>query len=105
MMMITLVSMLNNFGVDTTWKDLYVRLFKAFREMGVRTYTSVDGKGFIAFNESEAINVRFSDYEIEIRIFTEIKEAMKAMALIDTVLDSAGIDISKFNISIDSCTR
>jgi hypothetical protein len=105
MMMITLVSMLNNFGVDTTWKDLYVRLFKAFREMGIRTYTSVDGKGFVAFNESETINVKFSDYEVEIRIFTEVKEAMKAMALIDTVLDDAGVDINRFNIVIDSCTR
>jgi len=105
MMMVTLVSMLNNFGVDTSWKDLYARLFKAFREMGVRTYTSVDGKGFVAFNDSEAISVKFSDYEVEIRIFTEVKEAMKTMALIDTILDSAGIDINRFNITIDSCTK
>ena len=105
MMMVTLVSMLNNFGADTTWKDLYARLFKAFREMGVRTYVSADGKGFVAFNDSEAISVKFSDYEVEIRIFTEVKEAMKTMALIDTILDSAGIDINKFSISIDSCTR
>jgi len=105
MMMITLVSMLNNFGVDTTWKDLFNRLVKAFREMGVRTYTSVDGKGFVAFNENEAISVKFSDYEVEIRIFTEVKEAMKTMALLDVIMDSAGIDINKFSISIDSCTR
>ena len=104
-MMITLVSMLNNFGVDTTWKDLYVRLFKAFREMGVRTYVSADGKGFVAFNESETINVRFSDYEIEVRVFTDVKNAMSAMALLDVIMDSAGIDINKFNISIDSCTK
>ncbi len=105
MMMITLVSMLNNFGVDTTWKDLYVRLFKAFREMGIRTYTSVDGKGFVAFNEINIVSVKFSDYEIEIRVYTEIKEAMKTMALLDVIMDSAGIDINKFNIVIDSCTR
>ncbi len=73
--------------------------------MGVKTYVSANGKEFIAFNESEAINVRFSDYEVEIRIFTEIKEAMKAMALLDVILDSAGIDINKFNIVVDSCTR
>jgi len=105
MMMITLVSMLNNFGVDVTRKEIFDKLFKAFREMGIRTYTSVDGKGFVAFNESETISVKFSDYEVEIRIFTEVKDAMKAMALIDTILDSAGIDINKFNITIDSCTR
>jgi len=105
MMMITLVSMLNNFGVDTTWKDLFNRLVKAFREMGVRTYTSVDGKGFVAFNENDVVSVKFSDYEIEIRVFTDVKNAMSAMALIDTILDSAGIDINKFTISIDSCTR
>jgi uncharacterized protein YqjF (DUF2071 family) len=105
MMMITLVSMLNNFGVDTTRKDLFNKLIKAFREMGVRTYVSADGKGFVAFNESETINVRFSDYEVEIRVFTDIKDAMKAMALIDVIMDSAGIEINKFNITIDSCTR
>jgi len=105
MMMITLVSMLNNFGIDAKWKDLFNRLINAFREMGVRTYVSADGKGFVAFNDSEAISVKFSDYEVEIRIFTEVKEAMKTMALIDTILDSAGIDINKFSISIDSCTR
>jgi len=105
MMMITLVSMLNNFGVDTTWKDLFNRLVKAFREMGVRTYTSVDGKGFVAFNENDVVSVKFSDYEVEIRIFTEVKEAMKTMALLDVIMDSAGIDINKFSISIDSCTR
>ncbi len=105
MMMITLVSMLNNFGVDTTWKDLYVRLFKAFREMGVRTYISADGKGFVAFNDNDVVSVKFSDYEIEVRVFTDVKNAMSAMALLDVILDSAGIDISKFNISIDSCTR
>jgi uncharacterized protein YqjF (DUF2071 family) len=105
MMMITLVSMLNNFGVDVTRREIFDKLVKAFREMGVRTYVSADGKGFVAFNESEAINVRFSDYEVEIRIFTEVKEAMKTMALLDVIMDSAGIDINKFNISIDSCTR
>jgi len=105
MMMITLVSMLNNFGVDVTRKEIFDKLVKAFREMGVRTYVSADGKGFVAFNESETINVKFSDYEVEIRIFTEVKEAMKAMALIDTVLDDAGVDINRFNIVIDSCTR
>jgi len=105
MMMITLVSMLNNFGVDTTWKDLFNRLVKAFREMGVRTYISANGKGFVAFNESETINVRFSDYEIEVRVFTDVKSAMSAMALMDVIMDSAGIDINKFNITIDSCTR
>jgi pyruvate/oxaloacetate carboxyltransferase len=105
MMMITLVSMLNNFGIDTTWKDLYVRLFKAFREMGIRTYTSVDGKGFVAFNDNDVVSVKFSDYEIEVRVFTDVKNAMSAMALLDVIMDSAGIDINKFNISIDSCTR
>jgi len=105
MMMITLVSMLNNFGVDTTWKDLYVRLFKAFREMGIRTYTSVDGKGFVAFNDNDVVSVKFSDYEIEVRVFTDVKNAMSAMALLDVIMDSAGIDINKFNISIDSCTK
>ena len=105
MMMITLVSMLNNFGVDTTWKDLFDKLIKAFKEMGVRTYVSANGKGFVAFNENEVVSVKFSDYEVEIRIFTEVKDAMKAMALLDTVLDDAGIDINKFNITIDSCTR
>ena len=104
-MMITLVSMLNNFGVDTTWKDLFNRLFKAFREMGVRTYVSADGKGFVAFNENDVVSVRFSDYEIEVRVFTDVKNAMSAMALMDVIMDSAGIDINKFNISIDSCTR
>jgi len=105
MMMITLVSMLNNFGVDTTWKDLFNRLVKAFREMGVRTYVSADGKGFVAFNENDIVSVRFSDYEIEVRVFTDVKNAMSAMALMDVIMDSAGIDINKFNISIDSCTR
>jgi uncharacterized protein YqjF (DUF2071 family) len=105
MMMITLVSMLNNFGVDVTRREIFDRLIKAFREMGVRTYISANGKEFIAFNESEAINVRFSDYEVEIRVFTEVKDAMRSMALIDTILDSAGIDINRFNITIDSCTR
>ncbi len=105
MMMITLVSMLNNFGVDTTWKDLYVRLFKAFREMGVRTYISADGKGFVAFNDNDVVSVKFSDYEIEVRVFTDVKNAMSAMALLDVILDSAGIDINKFNIVVDSCTK
>ena len=105
MMMITLVSMLNNFGVDTTWKDLFNRLINAFREMGVRTYVSADGKGFVAFNERDIVSVRFSDYEVEIRVFTDVKNAMSAMALMDVIMDSAGIDINKFNISIDSCTR
>jgi len=105
MMMITLVSMLNNFGADTTWKDLFNRLINAFREMGVRTYVSADGKGFVAFNDNDVVSVKFSDYEIEVRVFTDVKNAMSAMALIDTILDSAGIDINKFTISIDSCTR
>jgi len=104
-MMITMYSFITNFGVDVTRKEIFDKLVKAFREMGVRTYVSADGKGFVAFNESETINVRFSDYEIEVRVYTEIKDAMKTMALIDTILDSAGIDISKFTISIDSCTR
>jgi len=30
---------------------------------------------------------------------------MSAMALMDVIMDSAGIDINKFSISIDSCTR
>ena len=105
MMMITLVSMLNNFGVDVTRREIFDKLVKAFREMGVRTYVSADGKGFVAFNESEAINVRFSDYEIEVRVFTDVKNAMSAMALLDVIMDSAGIDINRFNITIDSCTR
>jgi uncharacterized protein YqjF (DUF2071 family) len=105
MMMITLVSMLNNFGVDTTWKELFNRLINAFKEMGIRTYISANGKEFIAFNESETINVKFSDYEVEIRIFTEVKDAMRSMALMDVIMDSAGIDINRFNIVIDSCTR
>ena len=105
MMMITMYSFITNFGVDTTWKDLFNRLINAFREMGVKTYISTNGKEFIAFNESEAINVRFSDYEIEVRVFTDIKNAMSAMALLDVIMDSAGIDINKFNITIDSCTR
>jgi uncharacterized protein YqjF (DUF2071 family) len=105
MMMITMVSMLNNFGVDTTRKDLFNKLIKAFREMGVRTYVSADGKGFVAFNDHDVVSVKFSDYEVEIRIFTEVKDAMKAMALLDVILDSAGIDINKFNVTIDSCTR
>jgi uncharacterized protein YqjF (DUF2071 family) len=97
--------MLNNFGVDVTRREIFDKLVKAFREMGVRTYVSADGKGFVAFNESETINVRFSDYEIEVRVFTDVKNAMSAMALMDVIMDSAGIDINKFNISIDSCTR
>jgi hypothetical protein len=105
MMMITLVLMLNNFGADTTWKDLFNRLINAFREMGVRTYVSTSNRGFVAFNDSEAISVKFSDYEIEVRVFTDVKNAMSAMALLDVIMDSAGIDINKFTISIDSCTR
>jgi len=105
MMMITLVSMLNNFGVDVTRKEIFDKLVKAFREMGIRTYTSVDGKGFVAFNDNDVVSVKFSDYEIEVRVYTEVKEAMKTMALLDVIMDSAGIDISKFTISIDSCTR
>jgi uncharacterized protein YqjF (DUF2071 family) len=104
-MMITLVSMLNNFGVDTTWKDLFNKLIKAFKEMGVRTYISANGKEIIAFNDSDVVSVKFNDYEVEIRVFTDVKDAMGAMALIDTVLDSAEIDINRFNITIDSCTR
>jgi hypothetical protein len=104
-MMITLVSMLNNFGVDTTWKDLFNKLIKAFKEMGIRTYISANGKGFVAFNDNDVVSVKFSDYEIEVRVFTEVKEAMKTMALLDVILDSAGVDISRFNITIDSCTR
>jgi uncharacterized protein YqjF (DUF2071 family) len=105
MMMITLVSMLNNFGVDVTRREIFDRLINAFKEMGIRTYISANGKEFIAFNDNDVVSVKFSDYEVEIRIFTEVKEAMKAMALIDTILDSAGIDINRFNIVIDSCTR
>jgi len=105
MMMITMVSMLNNFGVDVTRKEIFDKLVKAFREMGVRTYVSADGKGFVAFNEDHVVSVKFSDYEIEIRVFTDVKDAMKAMALLDVIMDSAGIDINKFNITIDSCTR
>jgi uncharacterized protein YqjF (DUF2071 family) len=105
MMMITMYSFITNFGVDTTWKDLFNRLINAFKEMGIRTYISANGKEFIAFNDNDVVSVKFSDYEVEIRIFTETKEAMKAMALIDTILDSAGIDINRFNIVIDSCTR
>ena len=104
-MMITMYSFITNFGVDTTWKDLYARLFKAFREMGVRTYVSADGKGFVAFNDNDVVSVKFSDYEIEVRVFTDVKNAMSAMALLDVIMDSAGIDINKFNITIDSCTR
>ncbi|MCG2865756.1 MAG: hypothetical protein L7H04_07775 [Vulcanisaeta sp.] len=104
-MMITLVSMLNNFGADVTRREIFDRLINAFREMGVRTYVSADGKGFVAFNDSEAISVKFSDYEIEVRVFTDVKNAMSAMALMDVIMDSAGIDINKFTISIDSCTR
>jgi hypothetical protein len=103
--MITLVSMLNNFGVDVTRKEIFDKLVKAFREMGIRTYTSVDGKGFVAFNDNDVVSVKFSDYEIEVRVFTEVKEAMKTMALLDVIMDSAGIDINRFNITIDSCTR
>jgi uncharacterized protein YqjF (DUF2071 family) len=105
MMMITLVSMLNNFGVDVTRKEIFVKLIKAFKEMGIRTYVSADGKGFVAFNENDVVSVKFSDYEIEVRVFTDVKDAMSAMALMDVILDSAGIDINKFNITIDSCTR
>jgi len=105
MMMITMYSFITNFGVDTTWKDLFNKLIKAFKEMGVRTYVSADGKGFVAFNERDIVSVRFSDYEVEIRVFTDVKNAMSAMALLDVIMDSAGIDINKFNISIDSCTR
>ena len=105
MMMITMYSFITNFGVDTTWKDLFDKLIKAFKEMGVRTYVSANGKGFVAFNENDVVTVKFSDYEIEIRVFTDVKDAMNAMALLDTVLDDAGIDINKFNITIDSCTR
>jgi hypothetical protein len=105
MIMITLVSMLNNFGVDTTWKDLFNKLIKAFKEMGVRTYISANGKGFVAFNDNDVVSVKFSDYEIEVRVFTDVKDAMSAMALLDVIMDSAGININKFNITIDSCTR
>jgi uncharacterized protein YqjF (DUF2071 family) len=105
MMMITLVSMLNNFGVDITRKEIFDKLIKAFKEMGIRTYVSADGKGFVAFNENDVVSVKFSDYEIEVRVFTDVKSAMSAMALMDVILDSAGIDINKFNITIDSCTR
>jgi len=105
MMMITLVSMLNNFGVDVTRREIFDRLIKAFREMGVRTYVSADGKGFVAFNDNDVVSVKFSDYEIEVRVFTDVKNAMSAMALMDVIMDSAGIDINKFNITIDSCTR
>ncbi len=38
-------------------------------------------------------------------MFTDVKNAMSAMALLDVILDSAGIDINKFNIVVDSCTR
>ena len=105
MMMITLVSMLNNFGVDVTRREIFDKLVKAFREMGVRTYVSADGKGFVAFNDNDVVSVKFSDYEIEVRVFTDVKNAMSAMALMDVIMDSAGIDINKFSISIDSCTR
>ena len=105
MMIITMYSFITNFGIDMTWKDLFNRLINAFKNMGVRTYISANGKEFVAFNENDIVNVKFSDYEIEIRIFTEVKDAMSAMALLDTVLDDAGIDINKFNITIDSCTR
>jgi len=105
MMMITMYSFITNFGVDTTWKDLFNRLINAFKNMGVKTYVSANNKEFIAFNDVEVINVRFSDYEIEIRVFTDVKDAMNAMALIDVILDDAGMDINKFNITIDSCAR
>jgi len=105
MMMITMYSFITNFGVDTTWKDLFNKLINAFKEMGVKTYISANGKEFIAFNDIETVSVMFSDYEVEIRIFTEVKDAMKAMALLDVIMDSAGLDINKFNIAIDSCTR
>ena len=105
MMVITLYSMLNNFGIDVTRKEIFDKLIKAFREMGVRTYVSADGKGFVAFNDNDVVSVRFSDYEIEIRVFTDVKDAMNAMALIDVIMDDAGMDINKFNITIDSCAR
>jgi len=105
MMMITMYSFITNFGVDTTWREVFDRLINAFKNMGVRTYISANGKEFVAFNENDVVSVRFSDYEVEIRIFTEVKDAMNAMALIDVILDDAGMDINKFNIAIDSCTR
>jgi len=104
-MMITMYSFITNFGVDTTWREVFDRLINAFKNMGVRTYISANGKEFVAFNENDVVSVRFSDYEVEIRIFTEVKDAMNAMALIDVILDDAGMDINKFNIAIDSCTR
>ena len=104
-MMITMYSFITNFGVDVTRKEIFDKLVKAFREMGVRTYISANGKGFVAFNERDVVSVKFSDYEIEIRVFTDVKNAMSAMALMDVIMDSAGIDINKFSISIDSCTR
>jgi fructose-1-phosphate kinase PfkB-like protein len=105
MMMITMYSFITNFGVDVTRKEIFDKLIKAFREMGVRTYISANGKEFIALNENDVVTVKFSDYEIEVRVFTDVKDAMNAMALLDTVLDDAGIDINKFSIAIDSCTR
>jgi len=105
MMMITMYSFITNFGIDMTWKDLFNRLINAFKNMGVKTYVSANNKEFIAFNDVEVINVKFSDYEVEIRVFTDVKDAMNAMALIDVIMDDAGFDISKFNIAIDSCTR
>ena len=105
MMMITMYSFITNFGVDVTRREIFDRLFKAFREMGVRAYVSADGKGFVAFNDNDVVSVKFSDYEIEVRVFTDVKNAMSAMALMDVIMDSAGIDINKFTISIDSCTR
>jgi len=38
-------------------------------------------------------------------VFTDVKDAMNAMALIDVIMDDAGMDINKFNITIDSCAR
>jgi len=104
-MMITMYSFITNFGVDMTWKDLFNRLINAFKNMGVKTYVSANNKEFIAFNDVEVINVKFSDYEVEIRVFTDVKDAMNAMALLDVIMDDAGFDISKFNITIDSCAR
>jgi hypothetical protein len=104
MMVITMYSFITNFGVDVTKKEIFDKLVNAFREMGVRTYTSENNRGFVAFNEDSVVSVKFSDYEIEIRVFTDVKDAMKAMALMDVIMDSAGMPIDKFNIVVDSCT-
>jgi len=104
-MIITMYSFITNFGVDTTWREVFDRLINAFKNMGVKTYVSANNKEFIAFNDVEVINVKFSDYEVEIRVFTDVKDAMNAMALIDVIMDDAGMDINKFNITIDSCAR